>query len=284
MAGSFLNILGYTHCFKLPQGLAAQAGAFSAALAKKGFTGPKDILTGKHGYFSLYCKTYKLEILAKELGRQFYAGDTFKPYPCCRSNHAAVQCTLAIIERHPVKAEDLEEILVNVTPTAKNFAVGQPFHIGAAPQINAAFSLQYTVANAFLRHSMRLEHFTEEFIRDPAVLEVVKKVRLRSDIPMATPLGALVTIRTKQGEEFQAGVDVPKGSETFTPLTREEKREKFRANVLFSRTVDIEKAERALELMERIEEVRDVRKIIGLLVPKQALKRRSGIKGKTMGK
>ena len=284
MAGSFLNIFDYTHCFKLPQGLAAQAGAFSAALAKKGFTGPKDILTGKHGYFSLYCKTYKLEILAKELGRQFYAGDTFKPYPCCRSNHAAVQCTLAIIERHPVKAEDLEEILVNVTPTAKNFAVGQPFHIGAAPQINAAFSLQYTVANAFLRHSMRLEHFTEEFIRDPAVLEVVKKVRLRSDIPIETPLGALVTIRTNQGEEFQARVDVPKGSETFTPLTREEKREKFRANVLFSRTVDMEKAERALGLMERIEEVRDVRKIIDLLVPKQASKRRSGIKGKTMGK
>ncbi len=51
MAGSFLNIFDYTHCFKLPQGLAAQAGAFSAALAKKGFAGPKEHIDGKPWLF-----------------------------------------------------------------------------------------------------------------------------------------------------------------------------------------------------------------------------------------
>ncbi len=145
----------------------------------------------------------------------------------------------------PVKAEDLEEILVNVTPTAKNFAVGQPFHIEAAPQINAALAFNIP----WQTHSSGIACGSNTLPKNSSVtrqfLEVVKKVRLRSDIPMETPLGALVTIRTKQGEEFQAGVDIPRGSETFTPLTREEKREKFRANVYSLRTVDIEKAERA---------------------------------------
>jgi len=267
MGGTFLNIFDYSHAFKLPQGLAAQAGIFSALLAGKGFTAPKDILTGKHGYFSLYCKTYRLDILAKDLGRRFYAADTFKPYPCCRSNHAAVECTLALVARHTIRPEDLEEILVNVTPTAKNFAVGQPFRLGPVPQINATFSLQYTVANAFLRRGMRLEHFTDDSIRDPEVLEIVKKVRLASTVPPETPHGAVVTIRTRQGKEYEARVDTPKGSDTFTPLSRAEKREKFRTNVAFGGTIEAERAEEALELLERLEEIDDVAEIVELLVP-----------------
>lgn len=267
MAGTFLNIFDYAHTFKLPQGLAAQAGIFSAALANKGFTGAKDPLTGKHGYFSLYCKTYQLDILAKDLGRRFYAGDTFKPYPCCRSNHAAVECTLALINAHPMSPEDLDEIVVAVTPTAEKFAVGQPFRIGEAPQINAAFSLQYTVANAFLRKSVRLEHFTDDFIRDPLIMDVVKKIRLASTVPPDKPLAAVVRIRTRQGKEYEAHVDMPKGSDTFTPLTASEKREKFWNNVAFSKAVPVDRAEKALRMIEKIEEVDNVAKIIRLLVP-----------------
>ena len=267
MSGTFLNIFDYAHTFKLPQGLAAQTGVFSAALARKGYTAPRDILTGRHGYFSLYCKTYKLDILGKDLGRAFYAGDTFKPYPCCRSNHAAVECTLALATRHSIKQEDLDEIVVSVTPAAKNFAVGQPFVVGRVPQINAAFSLQYTVANAFVRKAMRLEHFTDDFIRDPAVLDVVGKVRLESTMPSELFLGAAVTIRTKEGKKYEARVDMPRGSDTFTPLSRAEKREKFRTNVAFCGTLEAERAEEALELLERLEEVDDIREIIKLLVP-----------------
>jgi 2-methylcitrate dehydratase PrpD len=267
MAGTFLNIFDYAHTFKLPQGLAAQTGVFSAALAKTGYTAPGDILTGRHGYFSLYCKTYKLDILGKDLGQDFYAGDTFKPYPCCRSNHAAVECTLGLVTGHSIKPEDLEEIVVSVTPVAMNFAVGQPFQVGPAPQINAAFSLQYTVANAFVRKAMRLEHFTDDFIRDPAILDVVGKVRLEPTMPGEFFLGAAVTIRTKQGKKYEARVDMPRGSDTFTPLSRAEKREKFRSNVAFCGTIETERAEGALELLERLEEIEDVREIIRLLVP-----------------
>jgi 2-methylcitrate dehydratase PrpD len=267
MGGTFLNIFDYAHTFKLPQGLTAQAGVFSAALARKGFTAPRDPLTGKHGYFSLYCKTYQLDILARELGKKFYAGDTFKPYPCCRSNHAAVECALALVNAHALTPGDLDEVVVSVTPTAKSFVVGQPFRIGEVPQINAAFSLQYTVACALLRKSVQLEHFSEEFIRDPAIMGVVKKIRLDSAMPPDKPHGAAVRIRTRQGKEYEARVDVPKGSDTFTPLTQAEKREKFRSNVAWSKTVPQDRAEKALHMLEKIEEVNNVAEIITLLVP-----------------
>jgi 2-methylcitrate dehydratase PrpD len=267
MGGTFLNIFDYSHAFKLPQGLAARAGIFSAALAKKGFTAPGDVLTGKQGYFALYCKDYTLDILTKDLGRKFYAADTFKPYPCCRSNHAAVECTLSLVNKHAIKPGDVEEIVVDVSRKAKDFAVGQPFHIGAVPQINAAFSLQYTVASAFLRKTMRLEHFTDDSVCDPAVSEIATKVHVESAMPSDAFLGASVTIKTKQGKKYEARVEMPKGSDTFTPLSKEEKREKFRTNVAFSNTVTAERADEALGMLERLETIDDVTKIIKLLVP-----------------
>jgi 2-methylcitrate dehydratase PrpD len=267
LGGTFLNIFDYTHTFKLPQGLAAQNGIFAAALAKKGFTAAKEPLTGKNGYFSLYCKNSRVEILEEDLGKIFCAGDTFKPYPCCRSNQAAVECTLMLASAHDLKPEDVKEMVVTITPTAKDFAVGQPFRIGDVPQINGAFSIEYTVAAALLRRGLRLEHFTDDAVRDPSIPNIIRKIRLDPSLPKEKPLGAIVRIVTVAGDQYQAGVDMPKGSDTLTPLSQDEKREKFLNNVAWSGTVPADKAKEALELFERLEEVDNIRKVIELLVP-----------------
>ena len=266
LAGTFQNIFDGVHTFKLPQGLSAQAGIFAVALAEKGFTGVKDPLFGKYGYYALYCKTFEPEILTKGLGKEFCADQTFKPYPCCRSNHAAIDCTLQLVRDNSIPPEDIEEVLVDVPEKALNFAVGQRFKVREVPQIDAAFSLQYNVANVLLRRTVRLEHFTEEFITDPMIMSLIPKIRLAAHMPPERPLSASVKIRMKQGREYLARVDMPKGNSIFTPLTAVEKREKFMRNVAFSRTVPREKAERALGLIRMIENVDSVADLIGLSV------------------
>ena len=265
MSGTFQNTFDYAHTFKLPQGLAAQAGVFAAALARKGFTGARDPLTGRHGYFSLYCRTYRLDILTNRLGSEFLANDTLKPYPCCRSSHAAIECTLALANGSPIAPEEIDEIVVAVTPAAKKFA-GQPFRIGEVPQVNAAFSLQYAVASALLRKSVKLEHFTEEYVRDPRIMDIAGKIRLIPSLPPEKLLGTVVRIKTREGKEYEKGIDVPRGMDASQPLTGTEKREKFLANVVFSRTVSPDKAEKALSLLERLEEIDNIAKILRLLV------------------
>jgi len=266
LAGTFQNIFDGAHSFKLPQGLAARAGIFSVALAARGFTGVKDPLLSRYGYFSLYCKSYQLDVLTRNLGKEFYADNTCKPYPCCRSNHAAIDCVLDLVHAHTIRPEDVDEIIVDITPTARDFAVGQPFKIREVPQIDAAFNLQYNVANALLRKNVKLEHFTEEFIRDPRIMEIVPKIRLTATMPMEKPLGAGVAIKMKQGGEYEKTVDMPKGNGVLTPLTPAEKRAKFFDNVAFSKMISLDKAEKALNLLERIEEVDNVAKVIRLLV------------------
>jgi 2-methylcitrate dehydratase PrpD len=262
MAGSSQSTDDGTHCFKLPMGLAARAGIFSAELASKGFTGAKDPLQSKHGYFALYCQTYHPEILTKDLGRKFYADGTFKPYPSCRVTHAAIDCALQIVDMNDIRAEDIDEITVNITAPMHDLSVSQPFEIGDVPQANATFSLRYNVANALLRKSVRLEHFTEEFIRDSNVIDLAQKIELVATIPPEKLLAAEVWVKMRDRREFSAHVDIPKGDPIYNPLTREEIKEKFKANVDFSQTVPKENAGRVLDMIEKLEEVDNVAEII----------------------
>jgi 2-methylcitrate dehydratase PrpD len=262
MAGSLQNFYDGTHCFKLPIAFAARAGIFSAELASQGFTGLKDPLLSRFGYFALYCRTPNPEILTRGLGKKFYADCTFKPYPACRSTHSSIDGTLQLVQTHDIRPEDIDEITIKVTPATLDMFVSQPFEIGEVPQANAALSLRYTVASTLLRKSVRMEHFTEEFIRDPGVLNLIPKIKLAATIPPERPLAAAVEVKMKDGREFSARVDIPRGDTVDNPLTREELREKFRTNVGFSGAVARENAEKALSLIERLEEVGDIAELI----------------------
>jgi len=265
LAGSFQNIFDGVHSFKLPQGLAARAALFSVALASKGFTGIRDALLSKYGYFSLYCRSYQLEVLTKDLGEKFYADYTYKPYPCCRSNQAAIDCALELTDNNMIRIGDIDEIIVGITPKVLDFAVGQPFKIRDIPQIDAAFNLQYAVASALLRKSVKLEHFTEDFVRDPKITDLINKIRLTAAIPPDKPLAAWVRIKMKQGYEYEKQIDMPRGNGIYTPLSKDDMRKKYFDNVAFSKTVSMDNAKKVLDLLEHIEKLDSMGRVIRLL-------------------
>jgi 2-methylcitrate dehydratase PrpD len=145
--------------------------------------------------------------------------------------------------------------------------MGQPFKIGDFPQGNATFNLRYNVANVLLRKSVKLEHFTEPFIRDSKVFDLTKKVNLVAAIPSEKMLDtAEVKVRMKDGRELHAHVDAVKGDPIKKPLTKVEIEEKFRANVAFSKTVSKGNAEAVLDMLNHLEEIDDITKVVQLLV------------------
>lgn len=265
LGGTFQNVDEGTHCFKLPQGLSSRAGIFSAALAANSFTGIEDPFLGKLGYFSLYCKTSSPQILTKELGTKFYTEGVFKPYPSCRLVHSSIDCTLELVRKHSIEPEEIQEIILNLPPPVADSGPAQTFKIGDVPQVNASFSVRYNIANILARKNVRLEHFEEDNIRDPKVVNLAMKVRVIATATLVKQ-AAGVTVRMRDGQEWSARVDVPKGDPVHSPLTNEEISEKFRANVAFSKTVPEEAAETALTMLRKLEEMDDVTKIIELLV------------------
>jgi 2-methylcitrate dehydratase PrpD len=266
--GGSMGQFGSTHSFKLGQGLAAQRGIFSVRLASKGFTAAKEILLGAGGYFTIFSPDYDPEIITKHLGQKYYLEVAFKPFPSCRGTHSSIECALEVVRKNHIKVGDIDEVTVIVNNNSVPPFIREPFTIGEFPHVNAIFSLEYTVANALLRGYPRPEHFTEEAIRDPRIPEMIEKIKITTqDFPNESFQCASIRIKTKYGNEFTEHVNVPKGNELEHPLTREEKREKFRVNASFCGKVNMKNAEKALGMMEKLEDVKDIREIVALLIP-----------------
>jgi 2-methylcitrate dehydratase PrpD len=272
--GIALNLLGTTFqsfwdgttAFKLPQGLAARAGIFAAQLAQAGWTGPEDALTGRFGYYKMFTEgCHKPQALTDYLGERYYYDGTIKPYPCCRITHAAIDAVLVLVKKYNIKADDIDSVNLEVAPNGIDHIVGHPFKIGAFPHGNAAFSYEYVVATAFLFGGVRPEHFTEKAIRNPAITDFIKKIKLSAtdDVEFEK---ARMTVRLKDGRNLTESVVNVKGDPLTNPMTRDDIITKFWVNVDFAQKISRKKAEELLDKLLNLEKLDSVRKLIPLMI------------------
>ncbi|MDR9785863.1 MAG: MmgE/PrpD family protein [Peptococcaceae bacterium MAG4] len=265
LGGTMENVNDKAMTFKLPIALAARNGIFAAELAQQGFHGPKDALFGNKGYFAQYTKNADTRNLTRDLGKKFFADCVIKPYASCRATHPSIDAVMKIVTSQEISIDDIEKIIIHVTPRTLKGFVGQPFVIGETPQVDAAFSIRYTAACAILRKSVRPEHFTLEAITNPGVNTLLDKMELVDTLPPDEYQTAEVDIIMKDGEKYHARTDVPKGDIFKNPMTQEEIISKYKLNVAYSKTISEQKAEEALRMLLSLEELDDIRKLTGLL-------------------
>jgi 2-methylcitrate dehydratase PrpD len=266
LGSTFQIIWDGTTAFKLPQGLSGRAGVFSAQLAKAGWTGPEDALLSKFGYYKMFTEgCQKPEVLTRDLGKVYYADGTIKPYPCCRIPHAAIDCALALVKKHGIKSDDIRAVNLDLAQGGIDHICGHPFKIGPFPHGNAAFSYEYVVATAFLFGSVKPEHFTEKAIRNPLITDFIKKIKLTAvkDVEFEK---ARMTATLKDGRKLTESCNYVKGDPQHNPMTRDDILAKFWTNVDFSKKISKKKATELLGMLEKLEKLDSVRKLIPLLV------------------
>lgn len=266
LSGTMQAVLDYTHTFKLSQGLAAWNGILSAELARRGFTGPKDPLMSRFGYFRQYCREIEPEIMTRELGKKFYADCEFKLYPCCRGNASSVESALKLVRENDIKPEDIVDVTIDLSPMWNDSFLVQPFEIGPCIQASAILNLSYNVANALLRKSVKLEHYTDESISDPKIRKLTGKIKINPTVP-GERMSSRVRVKMKDGRELSAYTKVPRGDLEVSPPTKDEIREKFRASAAFSKVISQEKAEKALDMFDRLEKLTSVTDLVKTLTP-----------------
>jgi 2-methylcitrate dehydratase PrpD len=266
MGGSFQMIWDGTTAFKLDQGTSARNGVFSAQLAKAGWTGARDALFDRFGYYNVFTQGCRHpEALTDDLGKRYWSDYTIKPYPCCRMTHAPIDCALNIVNKHDIDVLDIADMLLYVSPVAMNHICSAPFEAGDFPHGNAAFSFQYTVGTALLNKCVRPEHFTGEAIREPGLNAFIRRIKIAQQ-PEAGRAGAELRITMKDGRELVESVAVARGDQFSNPLSKDEIIEKFWMNVDYSRAVSREAAGEFLALAEKLEELDSVNRIVKLLV------------------
>jgi 2-methylcitrate dehydratase PrpD len=238
-------------------------------LAKEGFTGPKNFLEGIYGYFHLFARDkYDANAVVGELGKRFELTETmFKKYPSCGSTISSTEAILELIKENDITPDNVNKINIRVTPHSHRF-VGGPFKIGDNPRVNAQFNIHCCVANALLRRSSRLEHFEETMIKEPKIMDIIKKISIESDpvLDERHETAVEMQVQTLNGDTYHKRIDIAAG---FSPrsLTKEEIMERFWGCIEYAkRPLPRENVEKLVSLVSSIEEVKDVRSLIPLLV------------------
>ena len=250
---------------RMQPAFAARGGVFSAMLAKQGITGAKGIFEGEFGFFKMY-ERGSADVLRSELGKIFEINHlSVKPYPACLCTHGAIMGALELAKKHNIRPDDVEEVKVIISRYVDGF-VGRPFEIRDIPQVDAQFSISYTVASAIIRGKFGIAEIQEETIRDQQILSLAKRVKCIVDDSINTFLVPIVVeINLKNGVSFSKKIEILKGSPA-NPTTEEEDIDKFNKCVDFGiKKISDERRDKLVKLILNLEELSDVRELIEYL-------------------
>jgi 2-methylcitrate dehydratase PrpD len=164
---------------RLHPGWAAQSGYRAALLARSGFFGPRTVFEGTHGLFHGFAHTTQGDYdQLKDFGKRWVIEMlAFKPYPCGTMAHPYVDCARRLAARG-IKADDVKEMVCEVGEGTVH-RLWEPLAAKQRPPNGyaAKFSTPFILASGFVRGGVGLDAFTEEAVRDPAVLALAAKVR-----------------------------------------------------------------------------------------------------------
>lgn len=204
----------------------AAGGVFCGYLGAEGFKGPREILEGTFGLYRMY-EEGDAGVVTEALGRRYEnVNISVKPYPSCQGNHAAIDGLLKLRAEHRLKAENVAEIEVTVSPYTVRL-VGAPFDPAESPQVAAQFSVQYSLACVLLKGRLGIGDIQEEAVLDPKVRELARRVVVKADPQNQNnyvPVDLLV--KKKDGTSLTARVETLRGSAD-APFSAADLREKF---------------------------------------------------------
>ncbi|MDI7258348.1 MAG: MmgE/PrpD family protein [Thermodesulfobacteriota bacterium] len=261
---------------RLQPALASKDGVFSSILASEGITGPKEILEGEWGMLRLYGDPHYsedrekiIESLMKGLGRNFLGDElSIKPYPSCKATHASIDAVLNILKENQITPEQVEEVEISVSKGCYGTA-GRPFEIRTNPQVDAQFSIPYTVTTAILQGKVGLEDFTEPAIREARRLEMAKRVKVSVDPNLQEPSTNVVNLESQvvlraEGKTYSHRSSISKGHPD-RPMDREEVLTKFESCLQFGTSFPPEKGRKIFSTILNLEKIEDIRSMITLL-------------------
>jgi 2-methylcitrate dehydratase PrpD len=253
---------------RIQPAFAAKSATLSVLLAEKGITGTKNVLEGDFGFFKLYeGNDYNKDILLNDLGEDFRGTQlSVKPYPCCRMTHASIDAALKLRNQFQIDLEKVEKIVVNTSKMVHEM-VGMPFQIRKDPQVDAQFSIPYTVIVALLKGDVFLDDFEENNVRNQRVTDLTKLVEVIQDpnIDERDIMKATIEVINKDGQRLSLDVSAIKGN-PLNPMSIEECMKKFKKCVDYSpKKIPGDKVSEILSILEDLEHAKDIHLMMDLI-------------------
>jgi 2-methylcitrate dehydratase PrpD len=222
---------------RMHPGWAAQSGYRAARMAAGGFTGPRTLFEGEHGFFHAFANTRggDFEGMLEAAGERWLCADiAFKPYACGTMAHPFIDCARRLVA-DGVRPADIVAIECE---TAEGIVhrLWEPLGSKQRPPNGyaAKFSIPYAIAVGMLRGDAGLSDYEEAVVADPAIRALAAKVRYVIDPgnPYPNRFTGHVRVTSNDGsvrearqQHFRGGVD--------EPMSAAEIEAKFRANCAY---------------------------------------------------
>ncbi len=212
---------------------AARNAVFAALLAAEGMTGPAPIFEGEKGLFAMVTGPFDLPPLGGE-GADFMMTRTYiKFWPAEYHSQSAIDAALRL---RPLVGDvrDVETVDIHTFDAAVDIIGKDPEKWRPKTRETADHSLPYCTAVALADGDVTAAQFEPERFTDPALLDLVAKVRLHRDAALSAryPAGIpnRVVVTMKDGTKHVREVEFPRGH-AHNPMTDAEVERKFRTLV-----------------------------------------------------
>ncbi len=256
-------------------GRAAENGVVAAEIAALGFTASDNGLEADRGFFRAAGGGYSREMIDGKLGAPWtfaFPGVSIKPHPSGSLTHPGMAVMMELIMRHDLKPERVKRVSVGTNHNMPNALI----HHQPRNELQAKFSMEFCMAILLLERKGGLEQFTDDVVNRADVQAMIKKVNFGVH-PEAEAAGfdkmtTIIEVELDDGTVVKGQADFGKGSPA-NPMTDEELAEKFRQCAMWG-GLDRDQTKTVLDLVWRIEELKDVSELMKLLrLPQRATHR-----------
>jgi len=197
-------------------------------LGRTGFTGARNIFNGRFGFFELYQPNgYDTPVLLRDLGTAFRGEAlSYKPYPCGRPLHAAIDAALTARAQLEIeRPEDIESVTVEADLAGHSDQFGRgPAKRRPTQVVEAQFAQPFLIATALVHGKVGIAEV--DGLGDASVLALSDRIAgVARDGRSKRSLS--ITVQRTDGRSVTIEATDPIGSPQ-KPLTNAQLEAKFR--------------------------------------------------------
>jgi 2-methylcitrate dehydratase PrpD len=220
---SGLKIMFGTMAKSFHPGHAAEGGLLSALLAAKGFTASEQAIEGKGGYILAASTSHDFSRL-HELGTTYaITRNGYKPFPSGIVLHSIIDGMIQLHdEKHPAAAE-VKSITIKANPLVLQLTGKKTPKTG----LEAKFSVYHAAAVSLVRGRGGVKEFSDDAVKDPAVLRLRSLVQVESSDTVRTD-EVYLQVTMENGTVFTKHIEHALGT-LDNPMSDKQLAEKFRS-------------------------------------------------------
>lgn len=167
-----------TMCKSFHPGRAAQNGAMAAFLAKADFDSSERSIEAPRGFANVLSTKQDYSQIVDGLGTEWEAGlNTYKPYACGIVIHPTIDGCQQLRRQLGAEVETIRSVELRTHPLVLELTGKTAPKTG----LEGKFSVFHAAAFALLRGDGSPNAFTDEAVRDPAIIALRDKVKATSD-------------------------------------------------------------------------------------------------------